>query len=219
MQAIADQLAAAAGGTSTGEGESSGAMRMPPLPSGPGSHGPSSASGSSTTAASPGVPASAAAAGVSAKIVAQDDGSSLVDDRFVIKGKGTKEDPYRITWEMLVSAQETYQPRQGRKVIPDRVKMLDGKWVTISGYTAFPIMAQSPEEMLVMLNQWDGCCIGVPPTPFDAIEAKLKKAAVGDERIRVMGNVTGILRVDPYLVKDWLVSLYLMDDAVVSDQH
>lgn len=150
-------------------------------------------------------------------LVKQDDGTTLVDNRFTLAGAGTKEDPYRVSWEMLMSAQDTYQPRLGRKVIPERVKMLDGKWVKIGGYIAFPIMAQSQDEMLMMLNQWDGCCIGVPPTPYDAIEVKLKSAAKGDERFRVSGTITGVLRVDPYLVKDWLVSLYLMDDAVLTD--
>jgi hypothetical protein len=140
-----------------------------------------------------------------------------VDDKYVMKGKGTKDDPYRITWEQLVSAQDTYQPRLGRKQIPERVKMLDGKWVRISGYIAFPLMAASADEMLMMLNQWDGCCIGVPPTPYDAIEVKLKTAAKGDARLRTTGTLTGILRVDPYLVKDWLVSLFVMDDGEVSD--
>lgn len=148
-----------------------------------------------------------------AKLEPQDDGTTLVDGRFLIKGDGSKANPYRVTWEMLMSAQDSYQPRLGRKIIPDRVKMLDGKWVKISGYIAFPHMAQSNDEMLMMLNQWDGCCIGVPPTPFDAVEVKLKKAAVGDDRMRVSGTLVGILRVDPYLVKDWLVSLYLMDDG------
>lgn len=152
-----------------------------------------------------------------AKLVPQDDGTTLVDDRFLIKGDGSKANPYRVTWEMLISAQDSYQPRLGRKIIPDRVKMLDGKWVKISGYIAFPLMAQSNDEMLMMLNQWDGCCIGVPPTPFDAVEVKLKKAAVGDERMRVSGTLVGILRVDPYLVKDWLVSLYLMDDGEMTE--
>lgn len=154
-----------------------------------------------------------AAGEVKAKLETQDDGSTLVDGRFVLRGKGTRAEPYEVSWEMLVSAQETYQPRLGRKLIPDRLKMLDGRWVRIAGYVAFPIMAQSQDEMLMMLNQWDGCCIGVPPTPFDAIEVKLKAAAKGDDRLRASGTVTGILRVDPYLVKDWLVSLYLMDDA------
>lgn len=151
-----------------------------------------------------------------AKLSPRDDGTVMVDDRFVIKGKGEKANPYVVSWEMLVSAQETYQPRLGRKIIPDRLKMLDGKWVRIAGFIAFPIMAQSQDEMLMMLNQWDGCCIGVPPTPYDAIEVKLAEAAKGDDRLRVSGTVTGILRVDPYLVKDWLVSLYLMDDAMLT---
>jgi hypothetical protein len=148
-----------------------------------------------------------------AKLTVRDDGTTLVDDRFVMKGTGSKEDPFVVSWEMLISAQDTYQPRLGRKIIPDRLKMLDGKWVRIAGYIAFPLMAQSQDEMLMMLNQWDGCCIGVPPTPYDAIEVKLKTAAKGEDRLRVSGGVVGILRVDPYLVKDWLVSLYLMDDA------
>ncbi|HVU62929.1 MAG TPA: DUF3299 domain-containing protein, partial [Phycisphaerales bacterium] len=156
-------------------------------------------------------------AGLPVKLEPQNDGSTLVDGKYVIKGAGTKEDPYRVTWEMLVSAEETYRPRLGKKVIPDRVKMLDGKWIRISGYIAFPVMAQSADEMLMMLNQWDGCCIGVPPTPYDAIEVKLKAAAKGNERLRTSGTLTGKLKVDPYLVKDWLISLYVMDDGELSD--
>lgn len=148
-----------------------------------------------------------------AKLVERPDGSVLVDDKYIIKGKGTESDPFVVTWEMLVSAKETYQPRLGRKVIPERLQMINGKWVRISGFIAFPLMAQSQDEMLMMLNQWDGCCIGVPPEPYDAIEVKLKTAVLGEDRMRVSGSVKGILRVDPYLIKDWLVSLYLMDDA------
>ncbi len=162
-------------------------------------------------------PPPAAPAAAKIKLDPQPDGTVLVDDKYVMKGKGTKDDPYRVTWEQLLSAQDTYQPRLGRKQIPERVKMLDGKWVRVNGYIAFPLMAASADEMLMMLNQWDGCCIGVPPTPYDAIEVKLKTAAKGDARLRTTGTLTGILRVDPYLVKDWLVSLYVMDDGEVSD--
>jgi hypothetical protein len=162
-------------------------------------------------------PATGPAAPVNVKLTKQDDGSTLVDDKYIIKGTGTKEDPYRVTWEMLVSAQDTYQPRLGRKVIPDRLKMIDGKWVRISGYIAFPIMAASPDEMLMMLNQWDGCCIGVPPTPYDAIEVKLKAPAKGNDRLRTSGTLTGQFKVDPYLVKDWLVSLFVMENGELSD--
>jgi hypothetical protein len=162
---------------------------------------------SSTAASAPAAPA----ADVPVRLSKQPDGSTLVDGTFSIRGSGQQADPFVIPWEILVSAQDTYQPRLGRKIIPERLKMLDGKWVRIDGYIAFPIIAQSQDEMLMMLNQWDGCCIGLPPTPYDAIEVKLSSAAEGDDRLRVSGSVTGILRVDPYLVKDWLVSLFIMD--------
>jgi hypothetical protein len=171
----------------------------------------------SDSPASTSKPAAGADATAKAKLTPRDDGTTLVDDRFVIKGAGTHENPYVISWEMLVSAQESYQPRLGRKNIPDRLKMLDGKWVKIAGYIAFPIMAQSQDEMLMMLNQWDGCCIGVPPTPYDAIEVKLKAAAKGNDRLRTSGTLTGQFKIDPYLVKDWLVSLYVMDTGELSD--
>lgn len=150
------------------------------------------------------------------KIAKQDDGSVLVDEKFTLRGEGTAAHPYEITWDYLTSAEETYQPRLGKKTVPARLTMLNDKYVKISGYVAFPIMATEPTEMLSMLNQWDGCCIGVPPTPYDAIEVKLKKPAEGEERLASYGAIKGKFKVDPYLVKDWLVSLYMMDEGEVT---
>ncbi|HPO94316.1 MAG TPA: hypothetical protein PL072_12685, partial [Phycisphaerales bacterium] len=147
------------------------------------------------------------------KIEAQPDGSVKVDGRFTVRGKGTPEEPYEIPWSFLTSAQETYQPRLGMKNLPDRLNMVNNKYVTITGYIAFPVLAETPDEMLMMLNQWDGCCIGVPPTPYDAVEVKLSSSATREQRLAIDGTVTGVLKVDPYLVKDWLVSMYVMSDA------
>ena len=70
--------------------------------------------------------------------------------------------------------------------------------------------------MIVMLNQWDGCCIGIPPTPYDAVEVKLDApVAPGQRHALRYGTVKGILTVEPYLIENWLVGLYLMDDATV----
>ncbi|MGA1393110.1 MAG: hypothetical protein ACO38W_08145, partial [Phycisphaerales bacterium] len=69
-------------------------------------------------------------------------------------------------------------------------------------------------EALVMLNRWDGCCIGVPPSPYDAIEVKLDRPVVRTQMHAIdYGEVVGVLEVEPYLVDDWLVGLYLMDNA------
>ncbi len=152
------------------------------------------------------------------KIVKKADGQMLVDDRYALKGEGSEAAPYEITWEYLVSAQETYDPKKGKKKVPERLAMLDGKRVRITGYIAFPLMAQSPKELLAMLNQWDGCCIGVPPTPYDAIEVRLKDAATQEQKFTNYGSVEGTFQVKPYVVGEWLVGLYVMNGAQLSSK-
>ncbi len=139
------------------------------------------------------------------------------DGRYEIRGEGTKESPYRVSWECLASASETYVPRLNEHDMPQRVALLDGAWVQVEGYLAFPLMVSETKELLVMLNQWDGCCIGVPPTPYDAIEVKLLEPAKrsGAHATFNFGGVKGRLRVDPYLIENWLVGLYVLEDAAM----
>ena len=137
------------------------------------------------------------------------------DGKYEIRGKGTAESPYRVSWECLASASESYIPRLEEREIPQRIAMLHGNVVEVEGYLAFPLMATETSELLVMLNQWDGCCIGVPPTPYDAIEVKLLEPAKRGGRHATFnfGGVRGTLKVDPYLVENWLVGLYILDGA------
>ncbi len=164
-----------------------------------------------TTAQTP--PAPEFPTGPDAKIEKKPDGSMLIDDRFVVKGEGTLEKPYEVPWEMLVSAQESFAPDKKLKTIPARVKMLDGKFVRITGNILFPVFVKKPKELLLMLNQWDGCCIGVPPTPYDAIEAKLGQSITEEEHFATQGELTGKFGVKPFLTGDWLVGLYVMESA------
>lgn len=144
---------------------------------------------------------------------AGEDGWTILDERFPIRGSGTQEDPYEVSWELLVSASETYQPRLGKTRLPERIAMLHGKHVRVTGYVAFPIMAMEQNELLSMRNMWDGCCIGTPPTPYDAIEVRLQKAATGQDRFTAFGSLEGLFKVDPYVKGNWLLGLYLMEDA------
>lgn len=149
----------------------------------------------------------------------QKDGEISADGKFVIHGKGTKESPYEVTWELLMSASDTYIPRLGEKEIPQRIALLNGAYVRISGFIAFPLIVTESSECLVMLNQWDGCCIGVPPSPYDAIEVKLVTPADNSKRhiVRV-GTLEGVFHIDPYVVEKWLVGLYTMDNATLSTE-
>lgn len=167
-------------------------------------------------ASEPVVPTAPPAAGegpIPAMIETREDGSLLLDERFVLRGKGTKESPYLVTWDQLISASETYMPKQGRKRLPERVTMLDGKWVEITGNISYPLLEDEPRELLMMLNPWDGCCIGVPPTPYDAVEVHLTGVVRDDRRFAATGSVKGRFKVDPYLAGEWLIGLYVMENA------
>ena len=151
----------------------------------------------------------------SPKLESRPDGSQKIDDRFVMTGAGTKEDPYVVSWEHLVSIQETFDPSQKKDKIPSRLHYIDNTYVKITGYICFPLYVPQPKELLAMLNQWDGCCIGVPPTAYDAIEVQLRRKVDEETRFAVHGSIVGKFQVKPFVTGNWLVGLYLMTDAEV----
>ena len=64
-----------------------------------------------------------------------------------------------------------------------------------------------------MKNPWDGCCIGVPPTPYDAVEIALNHDVDFGSSAVGYGSVEGTLYVDPYVVDGWVLGVYIMEDA------
>jgi hypothetical protein len=162
----------------------------------------------------PEIPFIANAEIIPSKFIKLADGAISVDDAWTIRGEGTAENPYEVSWEFLSSAQEDYMPRLGEKKLPARIAFLSGKRVKIGGYLAFPLVAPTSSECLLMLNQWDGCCIGIPPTPYDAVEVKLADSVKGWKRHTInFGSIEGTFKVEPYLVENWLVGLYMIEDA------
>lgn len=140
-----------------------------------------------------------------------------LNERFMLSGSGTESDPYLLAWDVLLSVQEDYRPRQGKTELPEWVSKLEGKRVRLSGFLAAPMMAEEASEILLMRNEWDGCCIGVPPTPYDSVEVKLRQASSIRQHMINFGAVEGTMRIDPYLWKDWLISLYRFEDARIAD--
>ena len=185
----------------------------PAAPTAASSPGESPPTDTATAAAAPGESVGKIGAYdvMAGKVERKDDGTTVLDDRYTVKGEGTLEKPYEITWELLTSVDQDFDPHSGKKKIPQRIAFLHEKYVKLGGYIAFPMNMQQPRELLLMLNQWDGCCIGVPPTPYDAIEASLNKTVVGDDRFATVGGVVGKMGIKPYVVGDWLVGLYTME--------
>ena len=141
-----------------------------------------------------------------------------VDGRYTILGSGTELDPYRVTWELLKSAYETMDLNGSRITPPKRLEMLNGTYVQISGYLAPPLWGQETKELLVLLNRWDGCCIGLPPTPFDCIEAQLSAPMkLGAAHTISYGTIRGKFIVEPFKAGTFLIGLYRLEEAQTDD--
>ena len=143
----------------------------------------------------------------------QADGSLRIEGVGVVRGRGSAQSPYVLDWNALRSLSREYNPRQGNAELPGWVLELDGKHVRIEGNTLLPVVAQSTDELLLMQNPWDGCCLGVPPTPYDAIEVKLNRPQRLGNSPTGYGQVEGVFKVDPYIVSGWLLGLYMIEDA------
>jgi hypothetical protein len=138
-----------------------------------------------------------------------------LDGRFDVSGTGSISDPYKITWPLMLSAQSG-MGSDGVITVPKYISLLDGTSIEISGYLAPPVARDLTEELLVMRNRWDGCCIGTPPTPFDCIEVRLDKAIpVKGKHLIQYGTIRGILRVEPFSAGKYLLGLYRIEHGQV----
>jgi hypothetical protein len=149
-------------------------------------------------------------------VVRIDDQTVRIDGKYTVRGKGTESDPFQITWEMLASASAGVDAAAGKYVLPGRIADLRGAWVRISGYWAPPLQVFETKDLMVMLNKWDGCCVGLPPTPFDSIEVSLARAVpVQGQHLFRYGSIRGRLTVEPFSAGGFLLGLYRLTDAVL----
>lgn len=143
-----------------------------------------------------------------------EDGSfKVLDANLWVQGSGTEGDPFVLSWEVLQSIQKRYDPKAGSDTLPDWLGLMEGKFVTIEGNTLVPVVASSTRELLVMKNPWDGCCIGVPPTPYDAVEVSLSHDVDFGNSAVGYGSVVGVFYADPYVVDGWVLGVYIIEDA------
>jgi hypothetical protein len=139
-----------------------------------------------------------------------------IDGKYMVRGSGSESDPYQITWELLTSAARTVDASKSIYEVPGRIADLRGAWVQISGYWAPPLQVFQTKEAMFMLNKWDGCCIGLPPTPFDSIEATFTKPfAVQGQHLYRYGTIKGRLEIEPFAAGIFLLGFYRLNDAVM----
>ena len=154
--------------------------------------------------------------GAKATIERIDHQTVRIDGKYMVRGSGSESDPYQITWELLTGAARTVDASKSIYEVPGRIADLRGAWVQISGYWAPPLQVFQTKEAMFMLNKWDGCCIGLPPTPFDSIEATFTKPfAVQGQHLYRYGTIKGRLEIEPFAAGMFLLGFYRLHDAVM----
>jgi hypothetical protein len=139
-----------------------------------------------------------------------------LDGKYTVRGSGSESDPYQISWELLTGAARTVDVSKSLFEVPGRIADLRGAWVQISGYWAPPLQVFETKEAMVMLNRWDGCCIGLPPTPFDSIEATFAKPfKIKGQHVFRYGTIKGRLEIEPFAAGMFLLGFYRLQDAVM----
>ncbi len=134
--------------------------------------------------------------------------------KYRVTGNGTHEDPYRVTWELLMSASQSIDASNGKLTPPKWIALLDGMWIEISAYYSTVVRKESVDELLLTFNRWDGCCIGLPPTPFDSIEMKLTSPMrMTGLHLTRYGTFRGQLHVSPIAAAGFLLGFYQLSDA------
>jgi hypothetical protein len=137
-----------------------------------------------------------------------------LDGRFRVIGNGGPDDPYRISWELLTSAAPFVDPAQDAPMTPPWVRAVDGTYIEISAYYSTAVRVSTTRNVLLTFNRWDGCCIGLPPTPFDAIDTTLAKPLdMQGLHLFRYGTFRGRLVVEPFAVGGYLLGLYRLEDA------
>ena len=129
-------------------------------------------------------------------------------------GAGTERQPFRISWELLGQASGHVRGDGTLDAMPRTLELLGGTWIELSGYYAPAIVAPSTDEVVLMLNRWDGCCIGLPPTPYDSALVKTRTPIDFSLQHQIrFGTLRGRLVLEPFALGGLVLGLYRIEDA------
>ncbi len=129
-------------------------------------------------------------------------------------GAGTERQPFRVSWELLGQASGHVRGDGTIDAMPRTLELLGGTWIEVSGYYAPAIIAPSTDEVVLMLNRWDGCCIGLPPTPYDSVLVKTRTPIDFSLQHQIrFGTMRGRLVLEPFALGGLVLGLYRIEDA------
>ena len=129
-------------------------------------------------------------------------------------GAGTERQPFRVSWELLGRASGHVRGDGSLDAMPRTLELLGGTWIELSGYYSPAVIAPSTDEVVITLNRWDGCCIGLPPTPYDSALVKTRTPIDFSLQHQIrFGTLRGRLVLEPFALGGLVLGLYRIEDA------
>ncbi|GMV81051.1 MAG: hypothetical protein AMXMBFR7_22350 [Planctomycetota bacterium] len=147
------------------------------------------------------------------RILRKPDGMLVLDDFYELRGSGTREDPYRVTWDLFVSALETAKPGDGTLAFPARLAFLKDMAVELRGYTVVAESSAARHEFILNRSVLDDCCLLPPTNIFEVVEVRSAQAGLLMPGIVNAVTVRGTLRIDPLIRHGQLAGVYVLEDA------
>jgi hypothetical protein len=118
----------------------------------------------------------------------------------------------KIAFQLLEKSKSLSQGSDVR--VPDDVRALDGRWVTVTGNVLIPWAEQRVTQFVLAKNPWDGCCLGIPPGPYDSVLVKLRDGSQLKDRYSTVQTLSGRFRVELERSEGYVTGLYQLIDAV-----
>ncbi|MCI0342031.1 MAG: DUF3299 domain-containing protein [Planctomycetales bacterium] len=121
--------------------------------------------------------------------------------------------PTEVSFPLLESVTKPIGEAKTLDDLPKEVRDMDGKEVLLMGHLLVPYASGTVREFLIAKYPWDGCCMGVPPTIYTAVEVVLAKGQRLSDPTAPLVTVRGRLSVKPQFIDGYPTGLYKIEEA------
>lgn len=121
--------------------------------------------------------------------------------------------PTRITFNDL---REYRFSRKANNPIPEKLKALQGKEVSLAGYMIPMSEALDVTEFMLVQMPFFGCCYSVPPEPNETVMVKMQKGKTTPYVYSPI-RVTGLFKIQETKIDGFAVSIYEIEASQVKE--
>lgn len=121
--------------------------------------------------------------------------------------------PIRITFNDL---REYRFSRKANNPIPEKLKALQGKQVSLAGYMIPMSEALDVTEFMLVQMPFFGCCYSVPPEPNETVMVKMQKGK-STPYVYSPIRITGVFKIQETKIDGFVVSIYEIEASEVKE--